>query len=229
MTRAGPLSWRVGSGWLVLMGGGPSSAVDYGELDAAVLAWAIPGRPCAAVVTSGAATREAEDTLERWAEIGGASSYTVEILNASEARLARNWELLSEAGLVYLADGPSALGIAHVLGGTSALDAIGFAFEDGAPIVAAGAAAAALGAWVTDPMTPNHGEPGLAWAANMIVAPCFTGAENAAALRELLVAHPDCLGLGVPEGSALALGPGGRIETLGPSQVTVVLGQDLAS
>jgi cyanophycinase-like exopeptidase len=229
LTRAGPLAWRTGAGWLVLVGGGPRGAVDWDHVDTAILGWAIPGRPSAAVVTAAAAVLEAEGALESWADLGGASAYVVELLNASDAHQAENVELLSEAGLVYLADGPSALGIVRTLRGSPALDAIGYAFEDGAPIVAVGAAAVALGAWVADSALPSQGEPGLAWVPNVVVAPHFTGAENAEGLRQLLMAHGDCLGLGVPAGSALALGPGGRIETLGPSQVTVVLGQDPTS
>jgi len=229
LTRAGPLAWRTGAGWLVLVGGGPRAVVDWDLVDTAILGWAIPGRPSAAVVTAAGAVREAEDALETWADMGGASGYVVELLDGSDARRAENAALLSEAGLVYLADGPGALGIVRALSGSPALDAIGYAFEGGAPIVAVGAAAVALGAWVADSALPSHREPGLAWVSNVVVAPHFTGAQNAEGLRQLLVAHSDCLGLGIPEGSALALGPGGRIETLGPSQVTVILGQDLTS
>jgi cyanophycinase len=66
---------------------------------------------------------------------------------------------------------------------------------------------------------------GWGWLPGVIVEPHFTGTESSDRLRSLLNIHPKCLGLGIPDGTALALGPNGRVETLGEGQVTVVLGK----
>jgi hypothetical protein len=46
-------------------------------------------------------------------------------------------------------------------------------------------------------------------------------------IQAMLNAHPDCLGLGIPDGVALALGPNSRVETVGEGQVMVLLGGDV--
>jgi cyanophycinase-like exopeptidase len=158
--------------------------------------------------------------------MGGTTGYTVELSAARDARRSENARLLAEAGLIYLADGPSALSIVRILAGTRALGAVAQAFGDGAPVVAVGAAAEALGAWVADSTVLNTVAPGLAWLPSVIVASRFTGAENAGWLRPVLARHADCLGMGIPEDAALALGPDGRVESLGRGQVTVVVAHD---
>ena len=225
MTQAGPLSWRTGAGWIVLAGDGQHGPHDWDGIYAAILGWAIPGRPAALILTAGGSSMAAENLLECWADLGGANGYIVPIYTPGDAHRLENCELLADAGLVYLADGPNVLALLRVLGASPALDAIAQAFDDGAPVVAAGVASAPMGAWVADPAGRVPAEPGWAWVQDVVIAPRFTGAQNAENLRGLLAAHPDCLGLGIPEGTALALGPRGRVETLGVAQATVVLGQ----
>ena len=227
MTQAGPLSWRTGAGWIVLAGDGRHDPHDWDGIDAAILGWAIPGRPAALILTAGGSSMAAENLLECWADLGGANGCIVPIYTAGDAHRLENCELLADAGLVYLADGPDVQALLHVLGASPALDAIAQAFEDGAPVIAAGVASAPMGAWVAEPAGRAPAEPGWAWVRDVVIAPRFTGAESAESLRRLLAAHPDCLGLGIPAGTALALGPGGRVETLGVAQATIVLGQQL--
>jgi cyanophycinase-like exopeptidase len=223
MTRAGPLSWHTGDGWIALVGSGLRDGTARDEIDAAILGWGIPGRPSVGVVMAGADAEESLAALEGWAELGGPTGYTVDLPAARDAWLSENAALLSEAGLVYLADGPSALALVGILAGTPALEALRYAFVHGAPIVAVGAASEALGAWVADPSRPGAAEPGLAWLPHAIVDSSFSGAESAGRLRPLLARHVDCLGVGIPTGSALALGPDGRVENLGLGQVTIVV------
>ena len=224
MTQAGPLRWRTGHGWLVLAGGGDWRAHQTGAIDAAALGWAILDRPVAVLATAGGSTAESEALLDYYADLGGPSGYIVPIFSVADARSAAPARLLSEAGLIYIGDGPDVLGLVRALQASAALEAMTQAFEDGAAIVGVGAGAIALGAYVADHQTPTQTEIGWGWLQGIIVEPHFTGTESAARLRAMLSAHPDCLGLGIPDGVALALGPDGRVETVGKGQVTVVVG-----
>ncbi|MFW6136139.1 MAG: Type 1 glutamine amidotransferase-like domain-containing protein [Chloroflexota bacterium] len=230
LTRAGPLAWRAGRGWLVLGGGGSWRAGETGEVDAAALGWADLDRPVALVPTAGMATPEAEALLEYYADLGGPQGYVVPIYDAAGAQTGENVDLLEEAGLIYVADGPDVLGLVRAFRGSPALEAMARTFEAGAVVVGMGAGAAAFGAWIEDPGDGAGAEPGLGWLSGVVVAPRFEGAEEAHRLRHLLDLEPNCLGLGVPQGTALALGPGGEVENVGPGQVTVVVsGLEIAS
>jgi len=61
-----------------------------------------------------------------------------------------------------------------------------------------------------------------------IIAPQFTTTEEAPALRAQLQQHPGFVGLGIPRGVALALGPQGQVETWGEGAVTAVVYEEAA-
>jgi cyanophycinase-like exopeptidase len=229
MTSAGPLTWRTGGGWLVLGGGGRWERGETGVVDAAVLGWADSDRPMAILTAEGHGSASLEALLDYYADLGGAAGYIVRLLTAADAHRPDTYELLAQAGLVYVVDTPDAQRLVRVLHGSPALDALGMAFEDGATVIAQGSAATALGAWVASDEHPGSDERGLEWVLNVILEPAFSATASAHRLRQLLVAHPDCLGVGIPLCSALALGPDGRVETIGPEQITVVLGPRVAA
>jgi cyanophycinase len=104
-----------------------------------------------------------------------------------------------------------------------------YAFDTGAVVLGMGIGAAALGAWigVSNANTGNEPEPGWEWMPGTIIEPHFQGTEVAIRLRHLLQTQPHCLGLGIPEGLALALGPEGQVETVGDGEVTVVISQNV--
>lgn len=229
LTRAGPLCWRAGMGWLLLAGGGSWRANETGDVDAAALGWADLDRPLAVLPTTGTSTHEAEALLDYYADLGGPNGYVVPIFDAGGAQLRENCSLLQEAGLIYLSDGPDALGLVRALRMSPALEAIARAFEDGAVILAMGAGAAGLGDWAYEPGrdldsdAEARPEPGFGWLPNVIIAPRFKGTAVAHHLRRLLNLKPNCLGIGIPEQTALCLGPTGDVENVGPGQVTVVV------
>ena len=227
MTQTGPLCWRSGAGWLVLAGGGRWEDGGTGAIDAAALCWANTDRPMAVLLVAGSSTADGEGLLEYFADLGGPAGYVLPIFDGGDARRLENCHLLAQAGLIYICmeDSPDALSSVRALRQTPALDALAQAFDGGAAIMARGAAAIALGAWVADLDGQGQVGPGWGWVHDAIVEPHFSGTECAERLRRLLSLHPDCLGLGIPRNTALALGPTGRVETLGEGQVTVVLGQ----
>lgn len=227
LTRAGPLQWRAGAGWMVLAGGGSWRDEETGEVDAAALGWCDLDRPMAVLPTAGSSTNDAEALLDYYADLGGPNGYVVPIFDAAGAQLTENCRLLEDAGLIYVSDGPQTVTLVRAMRESPALSAIARAFERGAVIVGMGAGAAALGTGVLDPEPgaerAARTEPGLAWLKNVVVGPHFEGTEAAHRLRQLLSLNPDCLGLGIPDKVGLGLGPSGEVENLGPSQVTVVV------
>ena len=225
MTQAGPLRWRTGAGWLMLAGGGKWEEGETGAIDAAALGWADLDRPMALLPTAGGSTAEGEALIDSLVDLGGPDGYIVPIFDAAGAQQAENCRFLAQAGLVYIGDGPDTLGLVRALRGSPALRALAQTFDDGAVVVGIGAGAIALGEWAADCDDPERADPGWGWLPHVIVEPHFIGTEATGRLQRLLAARPDCLGLGIPERVALALGPDGRVETVGPGQVTVVLGK----
>jgi cyanophycinase-like exopeptidase len=223
MTQAGPLHWLTGAGWLVLAGGGKWQNGETGTIDAAALGWANLDRPIAMLLTAGGSTAEGEALLEYYADLGGPGGYVVPIFDAASARQPENCQLLEQAGLVYIADGPDALGLTRAMRESPALEALQRTFQYGAAVLGMGAGAIALGAWVAASDYPERAEPGWGWLPGAIAEPRFTGSGSAGRLHGLVNTHPDCLGLGIPKRVALALGPDGRVETVGEGQITVVL------
>jgi cyanophycinase len=225
MTHAGPLSWRTGAGWLVLSGGGNWEDGVTGEIDAAVLGWANLDRPVVALLSAGSPVIEAEALLEYYADLGGPSGVLIQIHSGGDAQRAENCTALADAGLVHVTDGPDISGLALALQGSPALAALQQAFEEGAAVLGVGTGASLLGSWLRSPTAESDPLPGLGWVKNVIVEPHFAGTEQAGNLRRLLRAHPECLGLGIPVGAALGLGPEGRIQPLGETQATVIVSE----
>jgi len=220
MGKAGPLRWRDGRGWLVLVGGGKPENITH-ILRAAIEAMS-DELPVVFVPTASAAPDGDHATSQRIITqietLGGPAGYVAPIFTHTDATDLRNARRLAQAGLVYLGDG-SAQQLVTALSDTPTLDALAAAYEAGAVVVAAGAAACALGAWGMC----EQEIVGWGWLPDALICPHTTEAST---LREAVKAHPECLGLGIPQDTALALGPDNQVQTLSASgqQVTVVLG-----
>lgn len=225
MTQAGPLQWRTGAGWLILAGGGRWQTGETGVVDAAALGWADLDSPIAVLLAAGGSSADGEALLEYYGEMGGPSGYILPIHTRADAQRTENYQPLAEAGLIYIGDGPDLIGLIQTLHESPALAGLERAFDNGAAIVGIGSGAVALGAWAASQEATGQDVAGWGWLPGVVVEPHFTGTESSNRLRSLLSAHPNCLGLGIPDGTALALGPNGRVETLGEGQVTVVLGK----
>ncbi|HEY75517.1 MAG TPA: type 1 glutamine amidotransferase-like domain-containing protein [Thermoflexia bacterium] len=219
MTKAGPLRWATGAGWLVLMGG-----EEVPEASDRLLARADFSRPIAILPTASGSAAWGERLLDEYADLGGPRGYVVPVFTPADAQEEENERLLAEAGLILLEDGDG-ITLARVLRGTPALYGVAEAFARGATIVGVGAGAAPLGEWVLavnegpDPV----GEQGWGWIRGGVVIPRFRDAEQEPQLRRVLRRWPGMLGLGIPDGVALALGPDGQVETWGEGNVTVVV------
>ena len=221
MTQAGPLNWVTGAGWLILVGGrGPEEGTSV-ELDDRILVRADSSRPVAFVLAASASLTAGEVLLDEYAALGGPPGYVVPILHPADARDGENARLLADAGIIILADGDG-VALAQALQSSKALDGMAEAFISGALIVGVGAGAAPLGELILagDPPTTT---PGWGWVGGALVAPHFCGAAHAPGLQAALRSQPGLVGLGLPDGVALALGPEGQVETWGEGEVTVVV------
>jgi len=227
LTRAGPLAWRAGGGWLILAGGGSWRAGDLDEVNAAALGWADLDRPVAVLPTAGGSTVDAEALVEDYIDLGAPSGYVVPLFDTVGGQQPENCRLIKEAGLIVIHDGPETVTLVRSLRASPAMESMIRAFEEGTAILGIGAGASSLGAWVADSAAEDieatRAEPALGWLANVVVASHFEGTEDAHRLRRLLKLKRDCLGIGIPEGVALGLGPSGEVENVGPEQVTVVV------
>ena len=236
MGQAGPLSWRAGRGWIILVGGGELE--DTLDIHRAAIEAMSDEAPVVYVPAASArpdAGRErGQLVVEQMEELGGPVGYVAPIFARADAGDPKNVRRLTQAGLVYLGDG-SAQKLAETLAvpgaavpsdaghSTAALDALTAAFAAGAVIVAEGEAACALGAWGLG--ADGVIRAGWDWLPDTLIRPSFDDAA-ATALRNAIKSKPACLGMGIPRGVALALGPENQVQTLSASgqQVTVVLG-----
>ena len=222
MTQAGPLIWATGAGWLVLVGSEERDRSETAELDDRLLALADFSRPVAFLPTAGGSLKEGEALLDDYADLGGPHGYVVPIYGAEDALDRENRDLLAEAGLIVLGGGDPRV-LAQTLRGTPALEGMAEAFVRGAVVIGMGAGAAPLGEWVLSTEAPEEGEPAWGWLRGAVVVPHFAGAGQASELRAALRTWPGLVGIGVPERTALALGPEGQVETWGEGEVTVVV------
>jgi cyanophycinase len=225
MPQRGGLEWVEGSGWIVLAGGG---SIARGELDlitARVLTLANLDRPLV-VLHAGGDGEEAEALVDHYTALGGpgGEAFVVSEMSRSQLDDPDFLALLTEAGILHLS-GANPRALTRTLHNTQALKRIvlGFATLQGLMIVGSGGGAAALGAWVTPPQQPAEEAPGLNFVRTAIVAPHFTRTEEAEALHRLLHKRPGFIGLGIPDGTALGLGPEGEVETWGVGEVTAVV------
>ncbi|HLF29048.1 MAG TPA: Type 1 glutamine amidotransferase-like domain-containing protein [Anaerolineae bacterium] len=220
MTQAGPLRWRTGAGWLVLIGGGnweTTEPIDRNAIEAMT-----DEAPIAFVPAAGGSPDSGESFLEHYTRLGAPPGYVAPIYDATSANDPVNARRLVQAGLIYLGGGDTRQ-LLDALTGTPALDAIAAAYASGAIVVGMSAGAMALCAWGVA-LDPAVGVlQGWGWLPHVIAAPHYTP-ERSTALREALLQHPQLLGLGLPDDTALALGPDGEVLTWGSGQITVTLG-----
>ena len=225
MPQQGPLHWLDGEGWLVLAGGGDWRRGDTDPIDAQVLSLANLDRPMVILLSEGSRST-ADDLLEHFTVLGGpgGEAFSLAEMTREQLQTERFTTLLQEAGILYLG-GENPLPLVNNLYNTEALRFIveGYSTLQGLMLVGMGAGAAALSRWVFTPQPPYQQAMGLGFLINAVVVPHFTGTENSPILRALPQIGDNLLGLGIPDGAALTLGPQGQVETWGEGQVTAVV------
>ena len=225
MPQQGPLQWSDGEGWLVLLGGGDWAHGETDIVDAQLLSLANLDRPMAVLLSDGA-REDAEAILEHYTLLGGpgGEAFTLAEMTRSQLEAPKFLTLLEEAGILYLG-GENPLPLVRNLYGTTALERIsrGFSTLQGLTLIGSGGGAVALGTWAIGPAPQYLQAQGLGLLQNAVVVPHFTRTEDSVVLRGLSQLGSGLLGLGIPDGTALAFGPQGQVETWGTGQVTAVV------
>lgn len=225
MPEQGPLQWLDGAGWLVLLGGGDWRQGETDQVDAQLLSVANLDRPMI-VLTSEGSRAEAELLLDHYTLLGGpgGEAFALAEMTRQQLETSRFLTLIKEAGILYLG-GEQALPLVNNLHNSRALQHIveGYSTYQGLTLIGAGAGAAALGRWVFTSQPPYQQAMGLGFVMNGVVLPHFTSTEQSPIMRALPQIGENLLGLGVPDRTALALGPQGQVEMWGESVVTAVV------
>lgn len=225
MPQQGPLQWLDGEGWLVLLGGGDVVRGETDGVDAQLLSLANLDRPMVVLLSDGT-HEDAEAILEHYTLFGGpgGEAFTLAEMTRAELENPRFLSLLDEAGILYLG-GENPLPLVRNVHGTTALAHIlrGFSTLQALIIVGSGAGASALGMWAAGPAPQFLQVQGWGLVQNAVIVPHFTRTEDSVVLRCLAQLGPGLLGLGIPDGTALAFGPQGQVETWGAGQVTAVV------
>jgi len=225
MPQRGPLQWIDGEGWLILSGGGDWRKGETDAIDAHILSIANLDRPMV-VLLSEDDQESGHSILEHYAALGGPGGEILTLGGAQRQALnkPRFLSLIAEAGILYLG-GAEPWILARSLQNTLALAQIlkGYGTLQELLIVGADGGAAALGAWIAKPGPEIVAAPGLGLVRTAIIAPHFANTREDSTLRSQLQLHPSFVGLGIPCGAALALGPQGQVETWGQGEITAVI------
>jgi dipeptidase E len=221
MTQAGPLQWRSGAGWLVLIGGGSweENEVIHSQAISAI----VDEAPIAFLPAAETDPTYGESFLSYYAELGAPPGYVVPIHDQYSARDPANYRRLAQASLIYIGGGETQR-LIETMEGTPAIEAIAEAYDAGAVIVGINAGAIMLGRWGIS-QHPKKVLPGWGWISDSIIAPHYLSAQQAE-VRAALQLYPEAIALSIPDQVALALGPEGDVETWTnvDGQVTVTLG-----
>jgi len=230
MPTQGPLSWLDGEGWIVLAGGGDWQTGVTGQIDMQLLSIANLDRPMVVLMSDGSRT-QADALLEYYTGLGGpgGEAFTLTEMTREGLKAPRFLSLIAEAGVLYLG-GVNPIPLVQNLHNNLALQQmiLGYTTLQALTVFGVGAGAAALAKWTFGPAPDYLQANGLGWLSNSVVIPNFTRTEDSPILRQLPKVAPNVLGLGIPEGAALALGPLGQVETWGSGEVTAVIEAEFA-
>jgi cyanophycinase len=212
-----PLDWRSGRGWLLLVGGTTYFWRGTEAIDRAAVGVMSPGAPIAFVPAANCPPEYGASFLSTYRGYGAPDGYVVPITSRRAACDPKNAALLREAGLIYFGGGDTTALLASMTG-TPALDAVAEAYAAGAVVV--GMSAGAIGLAARGLSLGAGVLEGWSWLARTLVS-VHHNATREEAFDAALNAHPDLLGLGLPEDAALALGPDGRIEWWGDEELVL--------
>ncbi|HEX5760783.1 MAG TPA: Type 1 glutamine amidotransferase-like domain-containing protein [Thermoanaerobaculia bacterium] len=200
-----------GVGWLALLGGGEFSFGETLDADRAWLAKAPPG-PIGFVPAASGSSDYGVHLAEYFEGSFGRAVETIPIYRPRDARRGRNAERIAAVAAVYLGGGVTDH-LLEALAGTPAAEALAGKLRDGG-VVAAIAAAAQCAGRAARSIFGGGAVPGLGWLPDAAVEPNFDPGHDRR-LRKLMAAPDVEVGLGIPAGAALLLGPEGAVEVAG--------------
>jgi len=219
-----PLARRPGRGWLVLVGGASGHWTTTEAIDRAAIAAMRRDGPITFLPAAGCEPEYGTSFLAHYRRLGAPEGDVVEVRDAASARDPTHARRLAEASLVYIGGGDTRE-LLTIMAGSPALEALAQAHDAGAVIVGASAGAIALSAWGVPLDATVSALEGWRWLPDTIVSPHHEG-ERADRLRAAIDERPEHAGVGLPDDTALALGPEGEIETWGVARIEVVIGAE---
>lgn len=205
------LSWRDGAGWLILAG----SADIQTDTRTQVLARLKAG---GGVAYLGLHVDDIDALMDDMEDLGAPTGYFVNILTEDDQAIETR---LKEAACIVLPNITPLEDFHSALMG-AALRGIADCYERGGVIFAEGASAMLFGALFLD--STNTPQAGLDWVQDVFVLPDVTSISESQIARQLLSTGKVRLGLGIGQGSGLALGRDNQLVPIGARQVTIVLG-----
>lgn len=201
-----------GDGWLALLGGGEFTFDQTLAADRAWLAKAREG-PIGFIPAASGSADYGQHLATYFGETFGREVETIPIYRPRDGRRGRNAERILEAAAVYLGGGvPDHL--LEAVADTPAAEALARKIGQPGEVVAAIAAAAQCAGAVARSIAGGKPVPGFGWLPSGVVEPNFDPAHDRR-LRKLLALPGVAWGLGIPAGSAVLVGPGGRLEVEG--------------
>lgn len=217
---------RPGKGWLTLIGGGEFS---FEETEAADAAWLKRTSKQDGTVGFVPAASGSTDYGNHFAiyldEYFERSAETIPIYRARDARRGRNAERIAAVDDLYLGGGVCDH-LLDALNGTPCLEAMEEKFDGGGAVVAIAASAQAMGQ-VTRSLFGKRVLDGLGWLPGVALDTNFDPG-HARRLRQLMKRKDVSVGLGLPAGSALLLGPRGEQDVVGTVYVLTSEDGDLS-
>ncbi len=209
MSVAAPFGWRDGEGWLILSGG----AHHLGEIRAQALSRCNPGADIACISQ---ADDMGDAVMDDLAELGAPTGYHIDLAEPDNNLI---YERITSAGLIVI-EAHCGDSLRRALSQT-AVHALKQAHAGGALILCEGAAASLFGEhrW----SAADGLMRGLNFVSGAVILP---GGDDSSdqATRLVQSALPEVAVIGLARGSALALGPGGQLETWGNRDITIRLG-----
>lgn len=209
-----------GASWLALIGGGEFSFGETLEVDGAWLA-KLPAGPIGFLPTASGSADYGRHFTTYVEESFGREVRTIPVYRARDARRGRNAERVAGAAAVYIGGGV-ADELLEVVTGTPVHEALRERLERPGVVAAVAAAAQALGHAVR-PLGGGEERPGFRWLPGTVIETNFTPAHDRR-LRALLESPGAALGLGIPAGAGVLIGPAGECEIVGT--VFVLRGAD---
>lgn len=204
---------------LVLIGGGEFSFGETREIDEFLVRSMPAGRRTIAFIPAASGSAEYAGHLGAYfKQIDPAvETINVPIYRPRDAKRLKNLNHLFTAGMIYLGGGVTN-NLLAAIHQSPADEALRDAAANGAVIAAIGAAAACFGTYARDMRGVTAALPALGWL-DATVADTAFDPQNDTALRRLMSIPGTRLGLGIPAGTAVALGANRETDILGGGNV----------
>lgn len=209
-------------GRLILIGGGEFSFGETEEIDRYLIDHLPPERRKIAFIPAASGSSEyARHLGDHFRKLDpGVEVANVPIYRERDSRRGRNLDAITDAGAVYLGAGVTN-SLVDAVRNTPAEERLRSYLATGGIILAIGAAAAAVGPFCRD-MTKLPGlMPGLGLLRSVAVEPSFE--PRADQFVRTLMTMPEVeVVLGIPRGTAVAIGPDNSATIIGDATVAVV-------